>query len=82
MTTAYRARDKKRDRRTEEEGETSIGGVEADKLIDALKADALPLDCAWLRYVELTSRYGKSSPAARAFILTLAKRASSGPLVE
>lgn len=54
-----------------------IGAVEAQKVVDGLRADTLTAEHAWLAFAELAARYGWRSPAAMAFIVELAKRSAT-----
>jgi hypothetical protein len=54
-----------------------IGAVEAQKVVDGLRADTLTAEHAWLAFTELAARYGWRSAAAMAFIVELAKRSAT-----
>jgi hypothetical protein len=56
--------------------ETSVGGIEADRLIEGLRADLLTPDCAWFRFIELAARQGWRSEGCKSFVMTLANRAA------
>jgi hypothetical protein len=55
----------------------AVGAIEAQKVITSLRADSVPVDVAWLRFVELAAKYGKNSPACRAYISEAFKRAAA-----
>jgi hypothetical protein len=56
--------------------QAAIGGIEAQDMIESLRADNVPIDTAWLRYVELAAKFGKNSAACRAYVLEAFKRAA------
>jgi hypothetical protein len=56
--------------------QTAIGALEAQHLIErAVDGDAAP-HIAWLLFVQLAGKYGWRSPACRAFVDEIAKRAA------
>jgi hypothetical protein len=55
----------------------AVGSIEAQNVITGLKADAINVDMAWLKYVELAARFGKNGMACRAYVVELAKRAAT-----
>jgi len=59
--------------------QTAHGGIDATDIIDSIAAGAKTADHAWLAMVQLAVSHGWKSPACRAFVMTLAKRAA-GPV--
>lgn len=53
--------------------QTASGSLVAQQVIESVRAGHREPESAWLKFIELTARYGKHSPAARAFILEFVK---------
>jgi hypothetical protein len=54
----------------------AAGSIEAQKAVDGLRDDTLNPDHAWLGFVQVAARYGWRSPACRAYVMEIAKRAA------
>ncbi|NUZ07601.1 hypothetical protein [Piscinibacter koreensis] len=54
----------------------AAGSVAAQQMIDRLGHEWATPDIAWLAFVEIAAKYGWRSPACRAFVHELAKRAA------
>jgi hypothetical protein len=57
--------------------QAATGAVQAQLLIDDLRAERCGADAAWLRLTELAATYGHLSTACAAFVHELCKRAAS-----
>lgn len=55
----------------------AIGSMRAQQVVSDLQVGAAVADVAWLRLAELMATCGKHSPAARAFVVEIAKRAAA-----
>lgn len=55
--------------------ELATGAAEARQLVDAIAEGRVDHNHAWLAFVELQARHGKSAPALKSFIVHLAKQA-------
>ena len=53
----------------------ATGGIEAQSVIEGLAEGTLRPMHAWLAFATLAARHGWRSPACRAFVVELAKRA-------
>ena len=53
----------------------ATGALEAQRVVEALRAETLASDHIWLAFVVLAVRHGWKSAACRAFVAELAKRA-------
>ncbi|KQW36510.1 hypothetical protein [Rhizobacter sp. Root404] len=54
----------------------AAGSIEAQKAVDGLLDNTLNPDHAWLGFVQVAARYGWRSPACRAYVMEIAKRAA------
>ena len=61
---------------TDQVAQQAAGAIEAQAVLRGLQDGRLSTDHAWLGFVQVAARFGRSSPAARAFVVELAKRAA------
>lgn len=54
----------------------AVGDIEAQHLVTSLRSDSLTVDHSWLGFIQLATKYGWRSPACRAYVLQLAKKAA------
>lgn len=52
----------------------ALGAIAAQGVVDGLRDGSITPPEAWLRFLELEALCGRNSPAARAFVIELAKR--------
>jgi hypothetical protein len=52
------------------------GALVAQRCVDRLAEDWTTPDLAWLAFIEVAAKFGWRSPACRAFVHELAKRAA------
>lgn len=52
----------------------AFGARAAQDVIDGLREGSVSPDRAWLEFVQLAARYGRSSPACASYVREFAKR--------
>ena len=57
----------------------AVGSIEAQEAITHIQTGLMTPMHAWLRFCELASAHSSKSPACRAFVLELVKRAAGRP---
>ncbi|WP_128001090.1 hypothetical protein [Piscinibacter defluvii] len=61
---------------TDQVAQEAVAALEAQRVRDTVASGDAPELLAWLTFAELAGKYGHHSPAARAYVVALAKPVS------
>ena len=56
--------------------QSASGAIIAQTVVERIREGTVDVNLAWLRFSELSARYGRYSPACRSFVVELAKHAA------